>query len=188
MRRFATFCLGLVLMLLAACETPGPEIHAQTRPDTDFSRYRTFAFVQPLSTDRREYTSILSEHLMRATRAALEARGYRYVAESPDLQVDFQAEVRTYTEWLPMPVMGYYGRRHGGYGWYDPWMGYDGMPVQRQEGRLAIELIDARQKVVVWEGVASGRVAPEMRRDLERHVEILVSDMFSAYPYVAGQR
>jgi hypothetical protein len=187
MRRFATFCLGCVLMLLAACETPGPEIDAQTRPDADFSRYRTFAFVQPLSTDRKEYTSILSEHLMRATRAALEARGYRYAPESPDLQVDFEAEVRTHTEWLAMP-RGYYGRWHGGYGWYDPWMAYDTMPVQHQEGRLAIELIDARQKAVVWEGSARGRVTSDMRRDLERNVEILVSDIFSAYPYVAGQR
>ena len=62
-------------------------------------------------------------------------------------------------------------------------------PVQTEDyrlGRMAIDLIDARRRQVVWHGVAEGRVSPAMlRRDAGTAVETAVAAVFEAFPIQA---
>jgi len=103
--------------------------------------------------------------------------------------VNFNANLQektkvTQTSTSPTP---YYGYRRG---YYDPWGGY-GYGTQTQvsqytEGTYNIDLIDARQKQLVWEAVGIGRVTDKKLKNLERSVNEGVPKFFAFYPFVAG--
>ncbi len=174
----------LAIAALGACAS-GPVLRSDHDPAADFSRYRTYGYVAQLGTDKAGYSSLLTERLKAATRTQMEMRGYSYSATSPDLLVNFSARVDSRTEVVPAPPMPYYGYRMGFYG---PWAGWGwGNDVyQYQEGTLNIDLVDARRKQMVWEGVAVSRIRDADQVNNEAAIAQAVSAVFSRYPFVAG--
>jgi hypothetical protein len=165
------------------CAT-GPDVRAEYDHSVDFSRYHTFAFFEPLGTDRSGYESIVSQYLKAATRQELEARGLRYDETAPQLRVNFNAKLseklRTYQSGSSLGV-GYYGYR-GGY--YSPWAAY---PNQESvspytEGTLNIDLVDASRKKMVWEGVAVGTVTQNNLQNLQPTINTAVRAAFTKFP------
>ena len=153
----------------------------------DFSGYRTFAFMQPLGTDTTGYESLVTQTLKSATRREMEARGYTLVESDADLLVNFNAKLAKQTRVTQMPYMGpYYGYRGGFYG---GWNGYanETRVTQYDEGTLNIDLVDARRKQLVWEGVAVGRITEQHRENREAALNSTVAEVFAKYPFRAGQ-
>lgn len=178
--------LLMLLLCLGACATPRPEVRTQTNPAADFSSFRSFAFYSPLGTDKSSgYNSILSQHLKTAAREALETRGYRYDEQKPDLLVNFGFLVQDRTNTVSMPSTTYYRTRSGR---YVPWTTYDDMVFQYRESTLNIDLVDARQKQVVWEGFAATQLGDTSGANLERETHETVMEIFAHYPYRAGSR
>jgi hypothetical protein len=184
--------LSLVL-LVSACAS-GPEVRSDYDRGADFAAYRTFAFANPLGTDRAGYTTLLTERLKTLTRLQMEQRGYIFDPQSPDLLVNFLAQSKLQTEYVPPPPMpwgpNYYGYRMG---WYDPWGGYGWggygfgpSVVQYTEGVLSIDLIDARKKQLVWEGVATSAIDNVEQAASEQSLAPVVADIFARYPFLAG--
>ena len=173
---------------LAACGN-SPVIRSDYDSRADFASYRTFAFMEPLGTDLAGYTTLLTERLKRATLRQMEARGYSYSAINPDLLVNFQSQVNSKTEYVPPPPMpwgpNYYGYRMGFYG---PWPGYAFGPdmIQYTEGVLNIDLIDAKRKQMVWEGIGTAVVDDLQQAKSEDSVEAMVAAIFARYPFTAG--
>jgi len=85
--------------------------------------------------------------------------------------------------------MGYYGYRRG---FYDPWAGY-GYGTQTQvsqytEGTVNIDMVDARAKRMVWEGVAVGRLKEGRTNEQVREaINNGVKSMFEGFPFRAGR-
>lgn len=181
----ARLLLLMLLLCLGACATQ-PEVRTQSNPAADFSSFRSFAFYSPLGTDKSSgYNSILSQYLKTAAREALEARGYRYDEQKPDLLVNFGFLVQDRTNTVSMPSTTYYRTRSGR---YVPWTTYDDMVFQYRESTLNIDLVDARQKQVVWEGLAATRLGDVSNANLEREAHESVTEIFAHYPYRAGAR
>lgn len=176
---------------LAACAS-GPEIRSDTNPSARFSQYATFAYFSPLATDKAGYESVLTARLKDATRRSLEAKGYVYSEASPDLLVNFYAnvedkqEIRSYSTGPTMGVgYGYYGYRRGYYaGWST---GTDVQTVNYKEGTLTIDLVDAKEKMLAWQGQAEGRVSKEARKNPGPAIDAVVAEIMSAVPARAGQ-
>lgn len=177
-------------LLLAACSTPGPKITSDYDPTVDFSQYRTYNFYSPMGIENPNYSSILGQMFREAIAREMSARGYR-MAEDPDLlmnvsaRLDDKTKVTTYQD--PM-YGGYYGYR---YGFYDPWAGWGATRThvsQYTEGTVNIDMVDAKLRRMVWEGVAIGRV-DETRSNLELRAAIDkgVAEMFAPYPFRAAQ-
>jgi hypothetical protein len=175
----AFFLLALAL-LASGCATR-PDIRVQINPDVDFSRYRSFAFYSPLGTDDADYSSFLSQHLRDATRSALETRGYRYDENQPDLLVNFTLQIKDKTDVVGFPTIGYYGYRSR---WFGAWNS-DVTTIHYQESVLAIHLIDARQKQLLWEGVAESRVTTDARQNPKAAARDRVEHIFSRYTHRA---
>lgn len=178
--------LGMVL--LAGCAT-GPRIATEADPEADFSRYRTFAFYSPLAVEKEGYTSALSERLKAAARREMEARGYVYDAEKPDLWVNINAYTQQRTDVSTMPTVDYayyYSYRARGYYVVPYWR--DRTDVYRYtEGTLNVDLVDVERNRLVWEGIAVGRVNREKdpaRRDARIHETM--AEIFARFPYRAG--
>lgn len=177
-----------VMFAVVGCAS-GPQVHTDYDRQANFAAYRTFAFTDPLGTNQAGYSTLLTERLKTLTRLQMEERGYVYDAKSPDLLVNFQAQTKQKTEYVPPPPMpwgpNYYGYRMG---WYDPWMGYGFGPdvIQYTEGVLSIDLIDARKKQLVWEGVAKSAVDDPQAAASEKRLAPVVADIFAKYPFLAG--
>ena len=151
--------LGFVA-LLASCASTPPVI-SNAAPDFDLTRYSTFSFLQPLSTDNGNVRTIISNELITPAKRELEWKGMRHVESGGDLLVNFVVSTRETIQTRSRPPTGtsvYYRA-----GRYQPWGGYSMAVsttevVQRTEGTLAIDLIDAGRRQLVWEGAISGRV------------------------------
>lgn len=172
--------------LLAGCAS-GPTLRSDYDHSANFAQYRTFAFMSPLGTDRAGYSSLLTERLKQATRGQLEMRGYTYDDSKPDLLVNFNGKLQEKTQVTPAPPpMGpYYGYRAGFYGGW-PGYGWGDDVYQYTEGTLNIDLVDARRRQLVWEGVATGEVNDLDKAQSVASVEQGVAQIFSRYPFRAG--
>lgn len=184
------FVLVVAAALLTACSS-GPAIKADYDPSVDFSQYRTFNFYNPMGIENPNYSSILGQMFRDAITRQMEQRGYT-LSDDPDVLMNVSArledktKVTTYND--PM-YGGYYGYRRG---YYDPWYGYGyGTSThvsQYTEGTVNIDMVDARAKRMVWEGVAVGRVDDDKtNEEVRTAINAGVAEMFASYPFRAGQ-
>jgi hypothetical protein len=173
----------LALLALGGCAS-GPNVTTDRDPGVDLSAYRTFGFLQPLSTDRHGYSTLASRRLKQATRRELERRGYRYVESNPELLVNFNVNVRERHEVRsdPNPLRyGYFGYR---YGLYDPWGGYpsDVYTVTYKVGTVAVDLVDAQRKQLVWQGMVEGRVPEKEMHNPSGTIDQVIAQIFTKFP------
>lgn len=173
-----SFVLAWLVLLLAACST-GPTIRSERDAGAVFSGYATFGFLEPVGTDRAGYETLVTQTLKAATRREMEARGYRYAESGADLLVNFNAQLadRTEVQRRPSPMPDYYGYRS-----YVTWPDYGVIVDQYREGTLNIDVVDARHKRLIWEGVAIGRVTDKVQRNRSQAIEQAVAEIFRQYP------
>jgi hypothetical protein len=179
--------LRAVIVLLAAiavtaCASQAARIRSNTDSSVDFAQYRSFAFVTPLGTDRASYESLVSRALKAAASRELEARGLVYDEAAPDLLVNFNGRLDEKLRVSPsMSVgFGYYGYRRGIYG---TWPLYRETDIEQYtQGTLNVDVVDARRRQMVWEGVAIGRVTEKTRKNLEAALERVMPEIFATFP------
>lgn len=171
--------------LLAACASGG-QVVADSDSHADFGRYHTFAFSEPLGTNRDHTDTLLSQRLKASTTRQMQARGFVFQAQAPDLLIDFHARVEEEVYSRPMfaPMFSYYGSRHGFYnsGWGFGW-GFDYDTYK--EGKLNIDVIDAAQKRQVWETVVTGNAVRATGPRADAIVDAAVTKAFRRFPVQA---
>jgi hypothetical protein len=175
--------VALLVALIAGCATGSPP---NTRVDydkkADFSVYRTFGFPKETGTDRGGYATLVTSYFKSSVATAMEARGYKYTEEKPDLLVNFYMNTRDRTELRPNPGFGrgYYGYRDGLYrGW--PMYEQD-RTVNYQVGTINVDIVDAEKKQLIWEGVSEGRVTEEALANPKVTVNAVVTELMRKYP------
>ena len=178
----------VVVMLVAACAAPQPEIRSDYDRTVDFSRYRSFNFME--SAGRRtdgDYGTLLGQRIRTAVEQEMVARGYVKDAE-PDLLINFSVTVKSVQEVTQVPTAGpprsYYYR--GGY--YRTWPAYSYETWVREydEGTLLIDIVDARRGQLVWEAAGTGRLKQDLSEDIEARVRRAVGLLFQRYPFRAA--
>src|SRR5687767_12170352 len=118
--KFAAAGLTLAVLIAGCATTSAPNSRVDYDKGADFSVYRTFGFPKETGTDRGGYSTLVTSYFKSSVTTALEARGYKYSEEKPDLLVNFFMNTRERTEIRPNPGadFGYYGYRDGLYrGW-----------------------------------------------------------------------
>ena len=187
MRRALHWLCSLVaLAALVGCVS-APETRADYDQTVDFAQYRSFGFFDKVGTDEADYESLVTRQLKASTRRELEARGFRYTETDPDLLVNFNASVTQQTRVRHMPFYGgYYGYGYGYPGYYGAWAGYEPYVDQYEEGTLNIDIVDARRKQLVWEGVTVGRITDKAKKNRATAIDVAVQDMFTQFPFRAG--
>lgn len=76
---------------------------------------------------------------------------------------------------------------HHGRGRYGTWSGYSMSMstteiVQRTEGTLGIDVIDAAALQLVWEGSATARITDSMQQNRDQVIRDAVADIFKQFP------
>lgn len=173
----------LVALLAACATTPTADIRVHSAPDAAFSSYGSFGFPEQTGTDRGGYSTLVTNYFKKAVREQMELRGYHYVDAKPDLLVNFYANVRDRTEVRSTPSLGYgyYGYR---YGLYSAWPLYDTEvdSVTYPIGTANVDVVDAKRKQMIWEGVAEGRISDADMKQPENAIHRVVTQMFQHFP------
>jgi hypothetical protein len=176
--RFTVVAL-LVAMLAGCATTDAPDMRVDYDRKADFSVYRTFGFPKETGTDRGGYSTLVTSYFKNSVTTAMEARGYKYSAENPDLLVNFYMNTRDRTESRPTPA-GYYRYRDGLYG---GWPMYpDDRTVTYQIGTINLDIVDAAKKQLIWEGVSEGVVNEESLANPKVKVNAVVTELMRRYP------
>ena len=187
--RYSTLVVMLTALFLASGCASGPSILSDYDPTADFSQYRTYNFFPDAGPESTNYQSFFSRYVTAAISKEMESRGY-VKSDDPDLLINFNAILQEKTKVTTSPAPyagGYYGYRRG---FYDPWMGYGYAEQthvsQYTEGTFNIDIVDAREKKLIFEAVGTGRVSQQVLDELEERVNEAVPRYFAKYPFVAG--
>ena len=182
--------LAASALVLAACAS-GPTIRANTAPGVNLQSYKTYTFAHPLGTDRNGVETPLSGYFKEATRREMDLRGYTFVESGDaDLMVNFGANARNQTDVRSTPASmsvgygGYYGYRGGMYG--AAWSTPEVETVHYKVGTANIDVVDARKKQLVWEGLAEGKLTDKVMADPRGAVNLVVTEIFKQFPGGAG--
>jgi len=188
---FRVTAVLITFALLSACGST-TKIHSDYDHSLDFSQYKTYGYYSPMGIENANYSSLLGQMFREAIDAQMLPRGY-VKSDNPDILINVSARLEDKTKVTTMsdPYMGggYYGYRGG---MYDPWGGYGyGTSThvsQYTEGTVNVDMVDVKQKRMIWEGVAIGRVDEKEKNDeLRSDINTGVAEMFENYPFRAGQ-
>jgi len=188
-RRITWLAMPLLgLLALAGCAT-GPTIRSNVDQSVDFTRFRTFDFLQPLSTDREGYQSFVSRDLMVAAEREMTALGFQRTSTNPDLLVNFSANLEQRLRVTQTPTAG------GGAAWgshrrgasYGVWGGYRTDVRQDTMGTLGVDVIDAARRQLLWEGVAVSRITRSTAENIGPALDSAVRDIFTKFPARVGK-
>jgi hypothetical protein len=179
------------LLLLSAC-APTVKVRTDSDPGVDLSQYRTFGFFSQLGIESEDYSSLLGQHFRQAVADQMNARGFTQ-ANSPQVQVNVsigseeKLQVNTYSD--PYLYGGYRG--YGGWGYHGgPWggYGYGGTQTtvrQYTEANVYIDLVDATEHKMVWQGVATFTLTSKMQKDIRQTIYNTVDKIFEQFPIPA---
>jgi hypothetical protein len=183
-----TALVTLVAAVVAGCATVGdPSLRTDYDENVDFGAYETFGWAPELGTDRGGYSTMTTNYFKDAVRDEMEALGYRYAENDPDLLVNFYTSIRdrisTYTTPQPIATLGtgYYGYR---YGLYTAWPYYarEVNTVHYQIGTANVDVVDAERRQLIWEGIAEGRLTEERLENPAEAIDEVVEDLFRQFP------
>ncbi|MCP4241633.1 MAG: DUF4136 domain-containing protein [bacterium] len=187
--RFRPLFLASGLLTLVACATP-MRIHFDRDPGTNFSAFRTFAWIGPAPLARAKQgsktnsaVSPLDDRRIRdAVNRILETRGYQLV-DSPakaDMVVAYSVgsedKVRVHETPGMMPTYPYPARYR-----YGPWYTGSNVSVQQYtQGTLTLEFYDRKSEQAIWVGWASKRLSP--RDDSQELIAEAVTKILANFP------
>ena len=183
------FAAALAALLLGAC-APSVKVRSDTDPGVNMRQYQSFDFFSQMGIEGDNYSNLLGQHFRDAISGQMEARGYTK-SSSPQLQVNVsigaEEKIRVNTYQDPYLYGGYYGR--AGYGYMgSPWAypaATQTTVTQYTEANVYIDMVDASQHKLVWQGVATFTLTDKMQEKMRETVFNTVDKVFAKFPVPA---
>src|SRR5690348_11805962 len=170
---------------LFACASSAPlKVNQRVDPAANFSGYRTYGFVPVVGTNYGGKTTALTVYFMQAIRHEMDSRGYQYTEESPDLLVNFNANPVAGTD-SKTSISPAYGYSTGYYAYRAELYGLPVVAFEDEEtihyrvGTANIDVVDAKRKMLAWEGIAEGRLTEDMLQNPGPAIASIVSEIFN---------
>jgi hypothetical protein len=181
-RVYKSLAIPALLGLLTACSGSSNTV-SMSAPETDFSLYKTYNFIQAKSVGGESYETLESNYLKAAAARELEARGFTK-SDDPDVAINFSFDEEEKIRTRQVPSSNY------GMG-YDPYLDVyvDGWATSHEtridqytEGKLDIDLIDVRQRKLVWQGTTRGRLTKKDYENAQKTLDEAVMEIFKKFP------
>lgn len=175
------------LLALSACTTL--PVTTDVNPNASVSACHTYAWAHEHdaggSAQAAYSNPVNTDRLRVAIQSNLAAHGIRRAEanETPDCVVGYAIGSRVvadeYAGWV-----GYgYGYGWGGWGGPRGWgnLGY-GWPAVRNEGRISVDLYDAKTHRAIWHASVDQNVTDETGQDAEARITTAVAAIFQKFP------
>ncbi|NQY05089.1 MAG: DUF4136 domain-containing protein [Flavobacteriaceae bacterium] len=170
MKRLKLCALVLALTLFSCTSV---RVASDYDKEADFGTYKTFAFYKP-GIDKVKISDIDKKRIHRAIEAELLAKGMSK-SQNPDVMVNIFTKARRDINVYQDAGFGW------GYGW-GPWYGGYYQSIQKDvTGTMYIDLIDAKDKQLVWQGKGSGYLTDNPNKKEER-IREFVAKIMQRYP------
>jgi Domain of unknown function (DUF4136) len=200
MKKNQIFTLAVILFL-TACYSPTANLYqAEKTKGVDFKNYKTYAF---LHTNDTAYTKLedkqkVESALAAAVRQQLTKHGMVLDSAKPDCLFTYTLVLnKTYqVGQSPSPVyapqsnvgalpgqydMYYYVPQSTAY--YNPALYQGSMQVTTfRDGSLVIDMIDRKDKKIIWRSSAQGKVDERDRKGIRPTIDQIVPAMFKKFP------
>lgn len=178
--------VGLCLLVTAGSAF-ALKVNVDYDKGTDFSGYRTYAFVEGTSTPE----TLTNQRIEKAIETQLAAKGLTKVVSNADLTVVYHCSVAEKTQLNTTNLGGWgwgpgWGRGWGwGGGWRRGWGGVGGNAITQVEqipvGTLIVDIGDSASKKYVWRGTASGTINTNAAKNAKT-IDQEVKKMFEKFP------
>ena len=177
-----------VVFLLASC---APTAHIEKDDNTDFSRYKTFSWVDRDGNgekDRNSSNDLAEQNIRHAVTRELEKAGWRESRRSPDVLLSYDVLVERSTKEqsnarysMPFTRTFYnpYSRRLFNVYYPSQFIGYENYEVSTREGTVTITMTDARTEKTVWQGWATDEV--DSRHMTNKEIQNSVKAIFRKF-------
>ncbi len=169
MKALKSLVFVLFAISLASCSSV--RVSADYDKSVDYSQYKTYAFYKD-GIDKVKVHDLDKKRILKAIERELQAKGMT-ASDNPDVLVNIFTEA---SERVDVNQWGY------GWGW-SPWVwgGSTATVSKSTEGTLYIDLIDAKKKELVWQGVGEGVLTKNIDRKEER-INEFVTKILEKYP------
>ena len=171
--------VGVLLILLAVLVScSSMSVKHDYDSETDFSKYRTYAWMeQSLPGDELAKHPLIQKRVKVAVDETLASNGYTLTdLGEADFVVVIHAGVK---ERIRIQDWGHHG-------WYDPWWGPYGGRVDvsyYEEGTLVIDVVDAKEKELVWRGMGTGIMRQYAKPEkMQKDIDQDVAKILAAFP------
>jgi hypothetical protein len=177
--------LSAGLLLVCCVAAAAQDIRYNSKPGTDFSKYKTYKWARVPKADYPN--QILDGQIMQAIDSQMSLKGLSKTEDdNADLIVTYQAAVNQQREWNSYST----GGDMWGYGRWGGWGGYGGgMSTTRTTestinvGTLNVDIYDAALKEQIWRGAAtktlgSGKDPEKVQKNLGK----AMAKLFKKYP------
>lgn len=164
----------LLVFVLTSCSSV--RVATDFDREADFNSYQSFAFYKP-GIDNAKISDLDKKRILRAIDAQLSAKGMSKT-KTPDLLVTIFTKEKERVDIY---------NSHFGYGWgWSPWY-YSSFHApnvtSRTEGTLYIDLIDAKTKELVWQGMGTSNLVTSSNIEKkEERIRLIVSEILNKYP------
>lgn len=166
--------IALLLVMVTSCVSV--RVASDYDKDADFNSYKTFAFYKT-GIDKADISDLDKRRILRAIETELLAKGFTK-SENPDLLVSIFTKSREKIN-VHNNGFGPYGYGWGWSPWY--WNNYSHVSTST-EGTLFIDLIDAKKKELVWQGVGKGYISTGSVEKKEARIKEFVKSIIAKYP------
>lgn len=168
MKLIKLFSTLLTILLVTSCASVS--VSTDYDKQAPFDSYKTFAFYKP-GIDKVKISDLDKKRILRAIEKEMLVKGF-VKSETPDLLVNIntttEKNVNVYNAGI-------------GYGW-GPWYGgYNRHISSSTNGVLYIDLINSKDKQLVWQGRGSGYLTHNIEKKDERTQEF-VTKILEKYP------
>ena len=171
-------------LLLAGSGALAQTVKVNWQIDAPFSDYRTYAW----KASQNEGGEFYHQWVEKDVDSVLSGKGLRSetAGQGPDLYVYYHVMTQEVIDSTTTDDgFGWGGGRWGRWGGWGGWGGPDFVETEarpRTMGILAVDLIDAKKKELVWRGQATVDMIANTQKGDEKQVEKSVEKMFKQYP------
>jgi hypothetical protein len=185
-RSFFVAVVVSILVSLVGTSAAGEKIHVNYDKSLDFTKFKTYGWAPHGAVAH----PMLALDLVGAIEQELNSRGMTKVATNPDIIIAVYGAVDSE---VSMTSNNPIYNATGGIPPFDPsmtspgnslyWDGYYGnSTVVVYPGQLVVDLVDFKNKKLVWRAVAKEAVSPNNPDKLESEVNNTITKMFKDYP------
>lgn len=194
MKKMKLFLLPVfALVFLSSCVSVN--VLADYDKEANFKEYKTYAFYKT-GIDKAQISDLDKKRILKAIEAEMTSRGF-VKSQDPDLLVSIFTKEREQVDvynnnfgFGRFGFGGFGGFGFGGFGFggfYNPWLygagGFGPNVSTRTEGSLYIDLIDNKNKELVWQGRGVGTLNNTKNLEKkEKRIKEFVSEILNEYP------
>jgi hypothetical protein len=169
--------LFLSIVWLGGCVASSVAVRSDYDRQANFREYNSYAIAE-MKQDKNDPilgSSLNQKRFAQAMDAEMKARGYVKTDETPDLLVSFQTDSRNKQNTQSNNNWGYWS-----------WYGNNNVSTRNyEEGRIIVNLIDAKTKELVWQGWATGELN-NTRKERDEVFREVIYRIMQEYPHRAN--